>query len=147
MALFGAVRFGFPVVCGWRVFGSGRSRWAFTRANLRRRRRYCRSFSRGSLVALVREIRALERVVLEVVHLPLARNLPLDVVALGDLPASLAEADDVLWGRDVRRAGLPYLVVVVGEDDVILRRRRESLEDLVGVVDALPICAGGPSAR
>src|SRR5919108_5836227 len=69
---------------------------------------------RRALVSLVREVLALERVALEVIHLPLAGDSSLDVVVLGDLPAALAQAHDVLRRLDVGSAALPRLGVVVG---------------------------------
>jgi len=52
-------------------------------------------------VALVRQVRLLERVALEVVHLPLGGNLAVDVVVLRELPPRLADGGDVVGRRDV----------------------------------------------
>ena len=76
----------------------------------------------SALVALVGEVRALERVGLEVVHLPLVGHLAVGVVVAGELVALLADADDVVRRLRVRAARLPGLPVVVGEDGVVLRR-------------------------
>jgi hypothetical protein len=47
-------------------------------------------------VVLVGEADALERVALQVVHLPLVGHLAFDVVVAGELVAVLADADDVV---------------------------------------------------
>src|SRR5580693_10052653 len=93
-------------------------------------------------VVPVRKVGALERVPLEVIHLPLGRHLPVSVVVPGDLVAVLADADDVVRRLRVGAGGLPGLPVVVGKDGVGLGWAGRTAQDLVGVVDALPVSPG-----
>src|ERR1700733_1465896 len=60
-------------------------------------------------VVLVRQVGALERIPLQVIHLPLGRPLPVGVVVPGDLAAVLADADDVVRRLRIRAAGLTGL--------------------------------------
>src|SRR6202008_315053 len=102
------------------------------------------------LHAFVGEVALLQRVRLQVVHLPLRRHVAVHVVVARELPALLADADDVVRRFRVRAAGLAGLEVVVREDGVLLRRAlRRAAEDLLRVVDALPVRAravGGADA-
>src|SRR5206468_12483903 len=64
-----------------------------------------------------------KRILLQVVHLPLAPHDAVRVVVLGQLVALLANAGDVVWRRGIRATLLARLVIVVCKGDVVLHRR------------------------
>src|SRR6202042_1643659 len=86
----------------------------------------------GAPVTPVGEIRALQRVGRQVIHLPLVRPMAVGVVVPGDLVAVLTDADDVVRRVRVGTARLPGLPVIVGKDRVVLRWPGWGAQDLVG---------------
>src|SRR5439155_11779637 len=94
------------------------------------------------LVESVGEVLRLERILQEVIHLPLARYHAGRVVVLGQLVALLADADDMVRRRRIGAALLARLIVVVGEDSVVLDWRGRWIEDQTRIGNSLPVRSG-----
>src|SRR5262249_23088929 len=85
-------------------------------------------YRRRPLVDVERYVVGLQRIHLQIVHLPLTVFTAGWIVILGQLEAILANADDVIRRLGIWSALLSGLIVVVREDDVVLDRWRRGVQ-------------------
>ena len=83
----------------------------------------------------------IQRILRQIVHLPLLWLVPVRIEVPGQLVALLPDTPDVIRRRHIRSVWLASLVVIEGERDIVLDALGPGVEKQRRVVDAGPIDA------